>query len=106
MVGSDAEALLSGGPLPFQVLMQQAHADSALACGRRDALDRVAANVADREHSWHRRLIGEAVRLFVVWSREDVAPLVATDLRRKPVGEGFGSDQNEECGCSNRLRRV
>src|SRR3954454_12001006 len=106
MVANEAEALRSGGPLPFEVFMQQADADRALACRRRDALDRVAAHVPDREHSWHGRFIGKALQRSNVWPREDVAPLVATDLRRKPVGEGFGTDQHEERGGSNRLRRV
>ena len=79
--------------------MHESDANRAFSGSRRDALRRVAPHVTDGEHTWDRGLELQKGRVVFRWSGDDESPVVTCHVRRKPVSEGLGADEDKErCG--------
>ena len=87
----------------LEVLVHEGDRHAALADGRRDPLDRPAANVAAREDARHARL--QEIRIAVepptvrggrIQPGDDVTAAVECDLLREPSRLGVGADEDVE----------
>src|SRR5215218_9541151 len=107
--------MTTGARDSVQVLVNHLYSYGALAHRRSHPLDRPTSNVTGRKHAGnaglqeHRRTLqspscGRHSVSQEIVSGDDVAPLVAHDLLRKPPGVRTSPYEHEQGRCGNRLR--
>src|SRR5215210_5847076 len=99
-----------------QELVNHLYGYGALAHRRGHPLDRPTSHVPGREHAWNaclqehrltlqRPSFGRRSVSQEIVTRDDVAPLVAHDLLRKPHGVRTGPYEHEQSRCGKHLRK-